>query len=187
VTTLPKRRELTARELEILDLHAAGYVRADIAARLDISAWTVASHLRRITAALGANGPVNLIHKAWQLGLFQREAGQPPAVEEIRYLVWSHEANAWWGPGGHGYRADIQLAGRFTQAEAVRACGMRSWRSPARPPEVHVPAPECWGVTLLPDAANRHMAGLIQAATRQAVAALERQAADNRTTTGATA
>ncbi len=183
MTTLPKRRELTTRELEILDLHAAGYVRADIATRLDISTWTVASHLRRITAALGANGPANLVHKAWQLGLFQRAAGQPPAVEEIHHLVWSHEANAWWGPGGHGYRADVQLAGRFTQDEAVRACSMRTWRSPARPPEVHVPAPECW--TEQPNNANAHMGNLINAATRQAVVDRASQAAVRRTTTGA--
>lgn len=186
MTTLPKRRELTARELEVLDLHAAGYVRADIAAKLDISNWTVASHLRRIAAILGATGPVNLVHKAWQLGLFQRTTGQPPSVEETRYLVWSHEANAWWGPGGHSYRADIQLAGRYTAAEARRACGMRTWRSAARPPEVHVPAPECWGVTLLPAAANRHMAGLIQAATKQAIAGRARENSATRTM-GATA
>lgn len=179
-----KPRTLTAREVQVLDLHAAGYVRADIATKLGISEWTVAAHLRRISAALGANNPVNLVHRAWQLGLFHRLGNQPPTVEDTRWLVWSHEASAWWGPGGNGFRTDVRSAGRFTEAEAVRACGMRPWRSAARPPEVHVPAPECWPATLTPDAANTYMAGLIQMATRKAIAGHTRSTT-NRTTTGA--
>jgi hypothetical protein len=35
------------------------------------------------------------------------------------WVVWSFEHDAWWGPGGRGYTADLAQAGRYTQAEAL--------------------------------------------------------------------
>ena len=39
-----------------------------------------------------------------------------------RYLIWSHEHGAWWGPGRCGYVASIGAAGRYTEAEAMDIC-----------------------------------------------------------------
>lgn len=38
------------------------------------------------------------------------------------YLVWSNEHRAWWGPFGWGYVKDVELAGRYTRAEALEIC-----------------------------------------------------------------
>jgi hypothetical protein len=35
-----------------------------------------------------------------------------------RYLIWSWEHQAWWGPNRCGYTTDVGLAGRYTEAEA---------------------------------------------------------------------
>jgi hypothetical protein len=73
-------------------------------------------------------------------------------MTEPMYLIWSNDAGAWWGPGGHGYRAnDLWHAGRFTREDAIARCSIRTWPSanpkPALPPEVMIPAPENGGAT----------------------------------------
>ncbi len=49
----PPAVTLSSREQEIARMVAKGYANKTIAAVLDISAWTVSSHLRRIFAKLG--------------------------------------------------------------------------------------------------------------------------------------
>lgn len=39
-----------------------------------------------------------------------------------RYLIWSHEHSAWWGPGRCGYVSSIGKAGRYSEAEAMDIC-----------------------------------------------------------------
>jgi hypothetical protein len=39
-------------------------------------------------------------------------------VTEPRFLVWSNQHEAWWGPARRGYRLAIEEAGRFSRAEA---------------------------------------------------------------------
>lgn len=63
----------------------------------------------------------------------------PPAPV---YLVWSNDQGLWWGPTGHSYRHDLWQAGRYSEAEARKACEMRTWANGAPPPEVMVLAPE---------------------------------------------
>lgn len=36
-----------------------------------------------------------------------------------RYLIWSHEHNAWWGPNQSGYTTDVEQAGRYSFDEAA--------------------------------------------------------------------
>lgn len=64
-----------------------------------------------------------------------------PPLEPV-YLVWSNIEGAWWGPDGRSYRHDVWAAGRYSEAEATKACGMRTWANGQPPPEVMVLAPE---------------------------------------------
>lgn len=54
---------LSPREQEIARMVGAGYPNKTIAARLGISSWTVATHLRRMFAKLGVNSRAALVAK----------------------------------------------------------------------------------------------------------------------------
>ena len=54
--------QLTARELEIVQLVAAGNSNKLISKRLQISEWTVGSHLRRIFLKLGVDTRAQMVH-----------------------------------------------------------------------------------------------------------------------------
>ncbi|WLB58018.1 response regulator transcription factor [Bradyrhizobium japonicum] len=63
---------LSPRELEIVRLVADGLPNKTIGAILDISAWTVATHLRRIFAKLGVTSRSAMVARAVeQAGRFQ--------------------------------------------------------------------------------------------------------------------
>lgn len=68
-----------------------------------------------------------------------RDIQEPPVKV---WLVWSNEGRAWWGQNGCRYVHDLWQAGRYSEAEALKACQMRTWAQGAIPPEVMVPAPE---------------------------------------------
>ena len=46
----------------------------------------------------------------------------PEAAGEIkadpRYVIWSEEHGAWWGPGKMGYTRSFRGAGRYSRLEA---------------------------------------------------------------------
>jgi excisionase family DNA binding protein len=93
---------------------------------------------------------------------------EPPRADgEGDWLVWSHEHGSWWGPGRHGYRADVRDAGRYSYAEAQECCRSRAWTHDRRPPEVFIPCPAQLDG---PDAAQ-HIYSLISFATHAAVQA----------------
>lgn len=39
-----------------------------------------------------------------------------------RYLIWSHEHAAWWGPASNGYTRAVTQAGRYTYDDAMDIC-----------------------------------------------------------------
>lgn len=64
-----------------------------------------------------------------------------------KWLIWSNEHRAWWGPDSSGYRGIISHAGRYSFEEASAICKdggrQRAWSESKGPFEVMVPAPEC--------------------------------------------
>jgi DNA-binding NarL/FixJ family response regulator len=64
-----KRESLTARELEVLQLMAAGTSSRKIAAKLGISYTTVRTHIRAIDAKLGAHSKIESVVTARELAL----------------------------------------------------------------------------------------------------------------------
>ncbi|MPZ71384.1 MAG: hypothetical protein GEU71_17950 [Actinobacteria bacterium] len=71
------RLGLTPRELEVLELVAAGRTNPQIAQELFISAKTAGIHVSHILAKLGVTGRVEAATLAERLGLFG-QAGTPP-------------------------------------------------------------------------------------------------------------
>jgi DNA-binding CsgD family transcriptional regulator len=64
---------LSPREREIVRLVAKGFPNKTIAAILDVSAWTVATHLRRGFAKLGVNTRTEMVAQALTQGLIEPE------------------------------------------------------------------------------------------------------------------
>ncbi|XXF77675.1 LuxR C-terminal-related transcriptional regulator [Myxococcaceae bacterium GXIMD 01537] len=63
----PASSVLTARELQIVSLVAAGHVNKEIASELSISAWTVSAHLRRIYSKLGVDTRAAMVSRCFGL------------------------------------------------------------------------------------------------------------------------
>ena len=57
----PPRALLSPREEEIADLVAGGYPNKSIASALEISCWTVSTHLRRIFGKLGVTSRASMV------------------------------------------------------------------------------------------------------------------------------
>ncbi len=74
--TEPESLNLSPREREITRMVARGYPNKTIAIVLDISTWTVSTHLRRIFAKLGVGSRAAMVARVLQLGLLETE---PPA------------------------------------------------------------------------------------------------------------
>ena len=70
---------LTPREVEILELLAAGRAPAEIARELVISPKTVATHLQRILAKLGVHSQAQAVAHAYRAGLVRPAERVPPA------------------------------------------------------------------------------------------------------------
>jgi len=64
---VPAGNELTARELEVLNLMAAGLANAAIAARLNISIFTVKNHVSSILVKMGASSRLEAVSQAFQM------------------------------------------------------------------------------------------------------------------------
>jgi DNA-binding CsgD family transcriptional regulator len=60
---------LSRREIEIVRLVAAGHPNKVIAGRLDISTWTVCTHLRRIFAKLDVKSRAGMVGRLAEYGL----------------------------------------------------------------------------------------------------------------------
>jgi DNA-binding CsgD family transcriptional regulator len=62
-------RNLSPREKEIVRLVAKGHANKTIAEVLDMSPWTVSTHLRRIFTKLGVSSRAEMVARALQEGL----------------------------------------------------------------------------------------------------------------------
>lgn len=65
----PQPLKLSAREREIARLISAGHTNKTVAAVLDISLWTVDTHIRRIFAKLGVRSRSAMVAHLAELGL----------------------------------------------------------------------------------------------------------------------
>lgn len=74
----PPAPTLTARELEIARMVARGLPNKSMAAVLEISTWTVSSHLRRMFAKLGVTTRAEMIGRLLEEGCFQPADLRPP-------------------------------------------------------------------------------------------------------------
>ena len=70
----PRADPLTPREHEITRLVAKGLPNKTIAGVLDMSPWTVATHLRRVFAKLGVNSRAAMVARLFELR-YSRPAG----------------------------------------------------------------------------------------------------------------
>ena len=68
---LPAPPNLSPRELEIARMIAKGYPNKTIAAVLEISSWTVGTHLRRIFAKFGVNSRAAMVGRLMESGLLR--------------------------------------------------------------------------------------------------------------------
>jgi DNA-binding CsgD family transcriptional regulator len=77
VRLLPKTTRaqvfLSPREQEIARMVAEGYPNKTIAAVLDISSWTVGTHLRRVFAKLGVGSRAAMVARLLEEGLMNNQ------------------------------------------------------------------------------------------------------------------
>ena len=76
---------LSARELEIARMIARGHTNRTIAAVLEISPWTVSTHLRRIFAKLDVGSRAAMVARLVSHGLVDDD-GTPDARHDLRRL-----------------------------------------------------------------------------------------------------
>lgn len=87
------------------------------------------------------------------------------------FLIWSHEHNGWWKPGGWGYTDRIYQAGRYHEAVASEICAKAAlgWTGEL-PPEVMVPEAEDEARLVGGAFLNAFMADRVREATERAIA-----------------
>jgi DNA-binding CsgD family transcriptional regulator len=74
------RIQLSPREQEIVRMVAKGHPNKVIADVLNISAWTVCTHLRRIFAKLGVGSRAAMVAQLLQLGILSNENRTPSTL-----------------------------------------------------------------------------------------------------------
>jgi DNA-binding CsgD family transcriptional regulator len=73
------RVQLSPREQEIVRMVAKGHPNKVIADVLNISAWTVCTHMRRIFAKLGVGSRAAMIARLLELGILNRRSPTEPS------------------------------------------------------------------------------------------------------------
>jgi hypothetical protein len=72
----------------------------------------------------------------------QGDEQNPQAKEKhmSKYLIWSNEHQAWWGPNKFGYVSELGSAGLYDQDDALRVCAdaLRGWNGRGPMPELSV-------------------------------------------------
>jgi DNA-binding CsgD family transcriptional regulator len=107
-----KAASLSPREIEIVRLVAGGHPNKVIAAVLEISSWTVCTHMRRVFAKLGVNSRAAMIARVAEFGgvldgipLSSSQRAQPGGPRHLASqiastlaLIGLHLGNALLGP-----------------------------------------------------------------------------------------
>ena len=75
----PRPQGLSPREQAIARMVAEGYANKSIAAILDISIWTVSTHLRRVFAKLGVGSRAAMVAHLIESGLLAEHLDQAPS------------------------------------------------------------------------------------------------------------
>lgn len=62
-------------------------------------------------------------------------------IIEVKCLIWSNEHRAWWGSNHVGYTNRIEIAGRYSQQEAIEICNRANyhWNESTLPDELPIP------------------------------------------------
>lgn len=129
--------EITDAQKEQLDeLHFRKIDHADAVYIVDPGGYIGDSTRLEIHYARRTGKTIARLSEGTQLDLPPREVDDPAA-----WLVWSNAENSWWRANGAGYCQDVLVAGRFTLAEAKKACQSRTWDGHI-PPEVMVQLPD---------------------------------------------
>jgi len=60
-------------------------------------------------------------------------------MDDLKYLIWSNEHNAWWRSKEAGYTYQIEFAGVYSREETINICatardGIRKDRTPTEIP-----------------------------------------------------
>lgn len=66
-------------------------------------------------------------------------------MPDITYLLWSNKHAMWWRPNGWGYTADVDEAGRYSEADAVRNVVASAMCGILEQVTCMVAAPDNWG------------------------------------------
>ena len=80
------RAQLSPREQEIVRMVAKGHPNKVIADVLNISAWTVCTHLRRIFAKLGVGSRAAMVAQLLELGIIRKDC-QPLAQSRLESKI----------------------------------------------------------------------------------------------------
>lgn len=75
-----RRIQLSPREHEIVRMVAKGHPNKVIADVLNISSWTVCTHLRRIFAKLGVGSRAAMVARLLEIGALNKEHGMTTAI-----------------------------------------------------------------------------------------------------------
>ena len=79
-----RHQALSPREQAIARMVAEGYPNKSIAAILDISIWTVSTHLRRVFAKLGVGSRAAMVAHLIESGLLAEHLDQAPATSSLK-------------------------------------------------------------------------------------------------------
>jgi DNA-binding CsgD family transcriptional regulator len=128
-----KAAPLSPREVEIVRLVAEGRPNKVIAAVLEISSWTVCTHVRRVFAKLGVTSRAAMIARLAEFGGTMEIAFAPPPLQtrDIHVSNEPHEARLHGPTNGHSLIRSQAITARLVQSRTPNGGGPRSNRTAA--------------------------------------------------------
>jgi DNA-binding CsgD family transcriptional regulator len=128
-----KAAPLSPREVEIVRLVAEGRPNKVIAAVLEISSWTVCTHVRRVFAKLGVTSRAAMIARLAEFGGPMEMTFSPPPLpkRDMHVSNESDDAGFRGSANGHSLLRNQTVTARFIQSRGPKCGGA----------EKHCPAP----------------------------------------------